>query len=233
MKTLMYLICALLIPASFVSAQDRKTVLVKAGTSIIDYFPDQDRYLYPQFSKGTIRFNDGTYYNSKLNYDVLSGEIIFIQADDTLAIARRDIDKVETESDTFYYDNGFLRIIGSHYPVLLLAKQYVKLSNISKEGPYGTTNMSSSVQTYTNVYHNARYNLTEKEDLTLSIVTDYYIGNKVIGFSPFKVKSIQKLYPENKKEIEQYIESNHIDLSKHDDIVKFTKYLYGLKTNRI
>ena len=70
-------------------AQKKTVVIVKAGTKITDYFSAPERYLYPEFMEGTCSLTNGQITLGLFNYNLLSGEMNFVKAKDTLAISNK------------------------------------------------------------------------------------------------------------------------------------------------
>jgi hypothetical protein len=83
-----------IIPGAFIllsslQAQYYKRITLEAGTKVADKFPPFVRYLYPEFVDGKVIMKNGAVNNARLNYNLLLGEIEFIQDSDTLVIARK------------------------------------------------------------------------------------------------------------------------------------------------
>ena len=215
------------------SAQDHKTIIVKAGTRAADYFPQNEQYRYPEFTQGKVLFKDGMLTVTKLNYSFLAGEIQFLASGDTMAIAdEKKIRYVQIMLDTFYYDNGYLEKVAGHDPVTMAVKQYVKLADIKKEGPMGTRSSTTATQTYAGILdqgHLMNLDLVLQEDLVLSRNDDFYIGNITNGFLLYKKSNVLKLYPQHKSTIKNYLKTNPVDFKAKDDLIKLTEYLANLK----
>jgi hypothetical protein len=233
MKDITFLIVALFILTVPLAGQEHQTITVKAGTRVIDYFPFSEQYRYPEFIQGKVMFKNGNYTITKLNYCILQGEMQFIQSKDTLAIANaKDVSFVQIMLDTFYYDNGYLEVLSGHDPVIMAVKQYVKLSDVQKEGAYGTRSSTSAVQTYSGIYDQGSLSnnkLVRQEDLVLSRNTDYYIGNSKNGFLTYKKSNVLKLFPLYKSALEDYLKKNAIDFKAKEDLLQLTKFLQDIK----
>ena len=114
MKIKLSIVVAMLLISSSMQAQYYKRITVEAGTKVADKFPPSVRYLYPQFVDGKVFMKNGAVNNAMLNYNLLLGEIEFIQDRDTLVIARKkDVYIVTAAPDTFYYKNSYLKLIHS------------------------------------------------------------------------------------------------------------------------
>lgn len=214
-------------------AQDHKTITVKAGTRVTDYFAQNEQYRYPEFTQGKVLFRDQTLTVTKLNYSFLAGEIQFLASGDTMAIAdEKKIRYVQIMLDTFYFDNGYLEKITGQDPVIMAVKQYVKIADIKKEGPMGTRSSASSVQTYSGILdqgHGMNLNLVLQEDIVLSRNNDFYIGNTRDGFLFYNKSNVLKLYPQHKSAIKNHLKTNPVDFKVKEDLIKLTEFLAKLK----
>jgi hypothetical protein len=91
MKKKLFIIYALLLTGSYSIAQEDNSIIVRAGTKLIDYFPVKERYRYPDFKDGQLMFKDGKSSPGRFNYNILLGEMEFLQSRDTLAIINKKI----------------------------------------------------------------------------------------------------------------------------------------------
>jgi hypothetical protein len=220
-------ILVLLTSISYLSAQNNELVTVKAGNKILDYFPFQERYLYPQFTPGKVIFNNDIFSATKLNYNILMGEMQFIQSRDTLIIAnKKDVKQIEVASDTFYYDKGYHRLISDGGGIKLTEKEYIKLKEVLKKDSYGTTSSGSATTSYGSLPVEGNfYKLTANEDMVFQKVQEYYIATSTSGFVPLKKKSLKKIFPKKNHAIQNYLKSNKVDFNSKADLIKLTDFL--------
>jgi hypothetical protein len=218
----------ILLFSSDLSAQENKTIIVKAGTKLIDYFPLKERYRYKEFIPGQVVFKNGKTNNLKLNLNILFGEIEFIQDADTLYIAKKKEIRFVIAQDTFFYDNGYIEIIsGGQMKVGL--KQYIKLKDVLKKGAYGTTSRSTAIGTYNSMAAGGMsYDLVPNEDLELQKTLEYYLSDISGVFILFTRKNVIKLFPEKSDNIKAYIKSEKVDFDSRDDLLRFADYLRSL-----
>jgi hypothetical protein len=228
MRTTALLICSILIFNISLSAQNYKTILVLARTKMTDYFPYKERYRYPEFIPGKVFFKNGTTNNITMNYYYLTGEIVFVQATDTLYISKKKDLLYVVALDTFYYDNGYMEVIsGGELKVGL--KQYIKIKDVLKEGAMGTINRVSSIDTYSSLWADGNsYGLVPNENIEVQMTLEYYISNSPGGFVQFTRKNVIQLYPKKADEIKAYVKSNKVDFDSRDDLIRFADYLRSL-----
>src|SRR6187399_549627 len=133
MKTLL-LLFFILIGYTELSAQDSIYATIKTGQSVKDVLTTADLYHYPQFTNGKVFLRDGSKAAGKMNYNRLYGQMLFINPKgDTLALAdEKNIKFIIIERDTFYYDEGYMRLMANNGVIKLTEKQVWELADIRK-----------------------------------------------------------------------------------------------------
>jgi len=229
MNRFIYAICLTLFVNISLSAQNKDIILVKADTKVLDYFPFQERYRYPHFIDGKVMFKSGNTSKAKLNYDILLGEVVFIQSQDTLTISRKkDIRNIVIARDTFLYDNGYLELIHSGN-IRVGLNYYVKIKEVLKKGAFGTTARGVSTDTYNSLESKGSlHELIPNEDLELQKTKEYYLSTPTSGFIHFRKKNVFQLFPEKNDAIKGYLKSNKVDFDSEKDLLKLADYLQNL-----
>jgi hypothetical protein len=154
----------------------------------------------------------------------------FIQAKDTLTIVnKKDIRLIVIEQDTFFFDKVYLELISQQGPVMVSMNEYIKLKEVQKKDPYGTSSSGSSTTSYGSLPTDGKfYKLTANEDMVFQRVWDYYISTPASGFEPFSKKSVLKLFPENEDQLKDYLKSSKVDFKSREDLIKLAGYLQTL-----
>ncbi len=230
MKKVFVLVFQILLISISLFSQKYESVTVRAGMKVVDFFPFNERYRYPQFSIGRIQLNNGVTSDKMLNYDYLNGEMEYIKGKDTLAIANaKDIRNIIIEADTFYcYKGGYLELISRGAPIVAL-KQYIKLKEVQKKDSYGTSSAGSATNSYGTLPTAGNfYKLVANEDMVFQRTSEYYISDPEGGFDLYNKKNVLHLYPKNEKEIKAYLKTEKINFDKRDDLIKLADYLSGL-----
>jgi hypothetical protein len=223
----LYLILSIISISCF--AQKNEQITVKAGTSIQDNFTFQKTYRYPEFREGKVFFKNGKSGVTMLNYNFLKGEMDFIQLTDTLYISNKnDIKIITAESDTFYYDKGYLEMI-SGGPVKVAVKQYFKQLAVIKKDPYGISSQGSASTSNTTLPANARlYKLNANQDVVFEKILEYYLATPTSGFMLFIKKNVMLLFPQKKDDVKDYLKSNRVDFDSREDLLRLVDYLRSL-----
>ncbi|MER3463988.1 MAG: hypothetical protein C4329_05805 [Chitinophagaceae bacterium] len=191
-------------------------------------------YKYPSFTNGIVYFKDNATAEAKMNYNRLSGQILFIGTrGDTLAFAHPEtFNKVAIGQDTFfYYEKGFLELL-THDPSVNLAKrQTIKYIGQEKSGAYG------SYSTVTSVNSSNLYSTDEKMPMKLEIDENsifkftniYYLRDRFGNYFPASKKSFSDLFSHHEKELKNYLREHDINFTREKDLLKLIQYMQSLK----
>jgi hypothetical protein len=211
-------------------AQDSTTVTIKTGQKVTDVLTSTDIYYYPQFTTGKVLFRDGSKAGAQLNYNLLYDQMLFIDTKgDTLALAdEKTIKYIAVGKDTFYYHEGYLRMI-SNGDVVLAERQTWIVADVRKIGTHNkstTTFAVESFSTYTNGSDAAKSkDLILNEDIVLKRKAEYYFGDRFYYFVRAGKKGLLQLSPKNEQGIETYLKDNKVNFDKKDDIEKLLQFL--------
>jgi hypothetical protein len=225
--TVLFLVACMVTPV--LMAQAGKLVIVRAGTKVTDYYSRSERYRYPAFVEGEIAFRNGKTTKASLNYDILFGEVVFIQDQDTLSISRKKDIKYVVANDTFLLNNGYIELLYGG-EIRVGVKNYVKLNDILKRGAYGTTSRSGTIETYETMSAQGNsFDLVPDQDLELKTMEEYYLSVGYGGFNQFTKRNVMQLFPDNTDEIKAYIKTNKTDFGSRDDLLLLAAYLRTLR----
>ena len=232
MKSLL-LLFSILISCTGLLAQDSIYVTIKSGDRIHEGLTSADLYYYPQFTNGEVFFKGGTKAKGKVNYSRLFDQMLFIDGKgDTLALAEeRTIKFIAVNKDTFYYDEGFVRIIADNKFVKLAEKQLWVVTDIRKPGPHNTSTSTigvTSVRTFRQGNDAVRNPLKLDEDIVLRKETRYYFGDEYNHFIRASKKGLFELFNKKQRSIENYLKENKVNFDKRDDIEKLFQFISKL-----
>ncbi|HEY5967624.1 MAG TPA: hypothetical protein VIU35_06580 [Chitinophagaceae bacterium] len=230
MKSLLLLFFILIVYTDL-WAQDSTFVTIRTGESVTDVLTTSDIYHYPQFTNGKVFLRDGSKAVGKMNYNRLYGQILFINPKgDTLALAdEKNIKFIVIEKDTFYYGEGYIRLLANNGITKLTEKQTWVLADIRKIGTHNrptTTVAVTSLSSFTNGKDAAKSkDLIMNEDVVLKKETQYYFGDKYNFFVPASKKGLQQLFPKEHSSIEIYLKENKVNFNKKEDVEKLYQFL--------
>lgn len=229
MRKIFILFFKVLLFINCLHAQDKETIIVKAGTSFLDYFTIAERYHYPDFQNGIILFKMESYAVRKLNYNYLIGEMEFLENSDTLTIRNsKDIKEVIIAQDTFYCDDGYILQIKSTYPKVGL-REFIEFKSIIKKDTYGIASSGSSTLTLNALPSEGNYyKLKANQDMVYERTKQYYISTFSNAFVLFTKRNVFKLFSRNREEIKSYLKTNKVKFESGDELLKLADYLGSL-----
>lgn len=229
MKKVSFLLLSILSFLNASYAQKQETIVVRAGTALLDYFPMEERYLFPDFTTGRIIFKANNYSEQKMNYNYLNGEIEYLQGSDTLLIVNKDdIKYICLEKDTLYHEGNYILQIRNDYPKIGL-KELVELKEIQKKDPYGIASSGSSTISYNALPSDGNYyKLKANQDMVYKRTRTYYIMTPENNFVFYNKKNVLDMYPVHKDQIKAFIKTNKIKFDAGEDILRLTDFLGSL-----
>lgn len=209
-------------------AQLKKTVTVKAGSSIAETVATGDLFLYPQFIDGVIFYKSGKAGSARLNYNLLTDEMQFVSPkNDTLTIpAENTIEYMVIGKDSFYYDKGYLQLTYSDPLVKLAKKQRVKIIGREKIGAYGQSGATSAIDNYDHI--NTRtglQKLTVRQDIILGWEDLLYIGDENKQFAIANKKNVLDMLPQYRDIIKDYLKANDVNFKREADMIRLINHL--------
>ncbi len=233
MKSVLFAICCILLMNSHVAAQEYKTITVKAGTRVKDSFPFSERYLYPEFTKGTVTFKNRIVAPCLFNFNFLSGEIEFIKSKDTLIFTmKKEIDLIVIAKDSFYCNDTYLQLLHRGLFSVYL-KRGMDIVNILKQGAMGTVNRSSASQSYESTESNhISIDLQPVDDMVLKKKDEYFFSFSGNDYLPLNKKNILRNLPGMDNEIRSYLKSNRVDFDSRQDVLRLTGFVNNLLEGR-
>jgi hypothetical protein len=226
MKTILLLAGACLASGLTASAQADGPIRVKAGEEVGNAIPVGQRYRYEGFRPGSIKYLSGTVSNGRLNYNLLLGEMQFIDPKgDTLSLAGEiTLDHVRVGDDLFYYDpeNAYLEVVADFNPVKLARKQMLVMAGNEKEGGYGQSTGTGAIKNYSSyaTQNSQLLRFKPKGDLLFNREETFFIvdGNKRAHKA--RRAGILKVYGRHKKAVEQYLKEQPVDFGQEADLKK-------------
>lgn len=189
-------------------------------------------YLFKTFQDAIVYFKDGSQYHEKMNYNLLVEKFFFLdRTDKTIKLLGnpKDIQSIKFGERIFYIEKGKGIEVLATNPVLYV--QYK--GNIRKEptkGAYGQPSETSSIKSYGGTYgsRGERYDF-DPEKLVLGRQYNIYQLERKGKKKAFKnFKQFIRLYPNHEKEINRFIDVNHIDFNDVEQIKALYIYTESL-----
>jgi hypothetical protein len=226
----MILTVLLCIVSATLFAQHVESIRVPAGTNFRDVV-SKHIYLYPEFIRGKVYFKNGDTPEPTLNLNLLTGDMQYIGLNnDTLSMANPlELDYLTIGSDTFYFNEGYLKIIAGGPSARLATMQRIKFADNQPIGAYGLPSSAATIKPYQTYAHTGQiHRLALNEDLLLSKEIVYYFGNRNKEFRIASKKNVLRLLPRHEDPIEKYFRQNNVSFHNREELVKLATFLQGL-----
>lgn len=209
--------------------QTQKTFTVKRGEKILQVVPLKEVYLYPDFVQGTVLFRNNSASDGRLNYNILLNEVQFINArGDTMSLAdEATIRHISLTKDTFYYNKGYVKQLDGNASVKLAEREFFK-EFVQKPAAYDMSSGTSSVNTISAIVVDRAYNLNTEQEVVLVKSKAFFFGNKYNDFVLANRKNLFRMFPDQRKDIIRFLDSERIDFGKKQDMEKLLFFLEKL-----
>jgi len=229
MKTYLFLFMLLL--PGWIFAQERQIIEANSSEDLAGKVSNNMQYLFPEFTDGQVFMKKSFVSTGKLNYNMLIGEMQFLENDDVMALDTRDIDVVNINDRLFfpYKGNEFSEELLSTDVSKLRVRRKGNLAPYAKKGAYGTTSSTSSITSYSNVEGGGQmYKLSVADDVIVSVRNFYYlVGENEKYVQITNAKTFTKQFPELRSQIEAFVKENRIRFDDADDLKKLLAYCSG------
>ena len=234
MKTKKYafLLCFML-SCVCLSAQDREVITVSSNDNIAELISEDKQYIFPEFTSGRVIYKTKRPVGGgKLNYNLLFGEMVFIDpANEIFALEDvKDILMVVIDNRRFYphrNEEFTEELFETTSEVQLHIKREFTIISDGKEGAYGLSFSAASISHYSHVdaQGSSRQQLAIKENMLVQRKNTYYLVGKNDKHKLIKgVKTFQELFPKQKKQIESFVKEHNISFNKEEDLMNLIKY---------
>ena len=231
MKKCVFLYLLILVSA-WANAQKREVVEAASGDDLNKKVSIQ--YLFPEFTDGYVFYTGLPRSSGKLNYNMLLGEMQFMDSENKLLALGNvpDVQMISIGSRKFYpYDNKeFVEELLVAGKIQLQIRRRGNVASHSKKGAYGMSSSTSAITSYNSIDGaDRRYNLAVVENVMITLNNFYYlvINNKRIQIK--NQKTFIKQFSKHKLQIETFVKEQNIRFDKEEDLITLVKYCSTLE----
>jgi hypothetical protein len=149
---------------------------------------------------------------------------------DTLAVADElTIKFIAIDQDTFYFDEGYVRLIRSDGTVKLAENQIWVVADVRKIGTHNrptSTVAITTVSSLSDVTGRAKsYDFIPNEDIVMRKETQYYFGDRYNHFVRAGKNKLLLLFPKEERSIENYLKKNKVNFDNRNDLEKLVQFI--------
>ena len=226
------LIILFLLPM-YISAQEKVMLDVVSGEDLGNRVSTGMQYVFQDFTKGEVHFKNGRKNSSMLNYNMLLGEMQFLDNEEILSLLTlKDIQMIIINNRKFFpYNNSeFCEELHMTGDVRLCVKRNARPLEQSKVGAMGIETSTRSSTTYNSIDNNSgvRNDLEVQRKILVSTKDTYYLMNKGKYYQIKNQKSFTKLFPVHSAKIEAYVIEQDTDFKNEEDLEALIAYCSNL-----
>jgi hypothetical protein len=188
-------------------------------------------YVLPEFTKGKVLMKTGVTRELKMNYNLITEEMIFEYPGKYLALS--DIGTIDT---IYILDRKFIPSGKIFYellmktPAVLFARYACDIIPPGKEAGYGTTSQTTSIMSVEQLFSNRgrAYELQLPDDYVITPRTEFLLQKDGELLRIYNIKQVIKAFPEKEALIKKYAKDTKIDFKKQEDVISLIKSCYNL-----
>ena len=228
-----YLFLLFLLPG-WALAQNWQIVEASSSEDLSGKVSTHLQYLFPEFTLGEVFFLNAPKGNGLLNYNMLAGEMQFIDNDDVMALANvRNVAVVNIENRKFYPLNSkeFTEELLSTDRFQLRVRRKGSVIQHSKNSAYGTSSSTSSITSYSSVNNDGGQfiNLKVSSNVLVSLKYFYYLVGSNGKYTQIKnIKTFTKQFPAHSAKIEAFAKERRIRFDNEEDLKTLLVYCSDL-----
>ena len=183
-------------------------------------------FLFPRFTKSTIKFKSGNTKTATLNYNIVDQEMVFMQPDAYMVLDNPEL------IDTVYIDNRkFIPFKKAFYELLLdghvslFIQHKINLEIPGTATGYGATSKTLAPSEFKQIY-GPRGSVDLRLPDEYKITDDsYYWIRRDMNMEKFSNKrQFLKLFKNKEKKINEFADRNNIDFQKTSDVIRLVDY---------
>lgn len=181
-------------------------------------------YALDSFSAGTVLLKNGTATPATLNYNTLTGEMIFITNGKYLALASpQDADTVFIPPHKFVpVANKFLEWLGGTQPALF--KEYTcTVKEPGADAGFGKTNTTAATSLNALIRSGGAYELSLPAGYELLPATAYYLRSRGKFYKLSNPQQAAKSIPAKKAAIEEWLKTHPAKFSSDEEAKAFVQ----------
>jgi hypothetical protein len=204
-------------------------ILIAAIKSQAQYVTDSVNmkpFLYDQFLNGTVQLKSGEIESVPLNYNTDNQSIVFIKNGKYLVI--EDLETVDTiylqQKKFIPVNKYFFSVVTESAPISLVVSYSNKMQPMMSTADHNGSskqNVSQVSNTVTDVYATKLY----KGNYSVEIRKHYWFKKNGLVYKVTPKKQFVNSFPSKaSKQIEEFIDNNHINFTYEPDLVKLVEY---------
>jgi hypothetical protein len=184
-------------------------------------------YVLDSFTKGSVLQKSGAVTEQILNYNILTGEMIFKAGDRYLAIAEpQNVDTVFIQNRTFIpIENKFYEVLAKKPVPLLLEYTYTVQEPGASVG-YGSTSTTTAAAALRSlITSGGAYPLKLPDAFQIKVGYGYWISKEGNLRKTNNVQQLINMFPGKKRVIADWVKTERTSFSNPNDVIRLVQQL--------
>lgn len=183
-------------------------------------------YALDSFASGTVRLKSGQAYNQRMNYNLVTKEMIFEKDGKYLAIAHpEEVDTISLNNRKFIpVGKAFYEwLTGSSYPLFI--EHTCTIKEPGANTGYGTTSTTAATAQKSLLTDGGAYGLKLPDDYQVIPKSYFYLKHNGRYHKVTNEQQITKLFPDKKQILKDWIRNNNTSFSKEADMISLVQQI--------
>lgn len=178
-------------------------------------------YVFDSFTAGTVKVKSGIKSNQKLNYNILTGEMIYDDGGKLLAIGNpEDVDTVSINGREFIpVNNKFYEVLSNTSNPLLLEFTFSIEEPGASVGYGNATPSTNATSLKTLIGTGSVYEVKLPDDFKVTPGYVYWIRTEGQLLKAGSVQQLIKIFPQKKSLIKELVKKNKTNFSNPMDVI--------------
>jgi len=206
------------------------TLRLKPGEDIRTTSWRDSLYRFSSYLEGHVMFISGPSPKYKMNYNVLSGDMEFLNAKgDTMVLKKTpEVKLVTVGGHVFFLEpvHGYIEILVQQQLALGVKREFV-IASKDVEVSNGYTTSADNTGAVVAYRGNSRSAISNA-DLLVRINNTYFFIDQKNEAHPATKASLMKLFPDDRDKLKTYLKEQHTDFKQKDDLARVLAFCNGL-----
>lgn len=187
-------------------------------------------FLFPEFSRATIKLKAGNAYAATINYNLVDEEMVFLQGDSYMVLSTpQEIDTITVDGRIFIpFTKGFYELI-YHDSLMVFMQHKSTAEPVGKPGAYGTNSQTSTGYNRQLLYGPiGSVRLSLPDNLKVTADDQYWVVKNQEMEKFYNKKQFLKIFKDKEQDLNKYFNTQKVDFKKQVDVAKLVEYCAGL-----
>lgn len=185
--------------------------------------PDSVKYYVPEFTAGRIVYTDGGFSSGKLNISTVDQSVRFIDdKGEVMSLSNlAQVDRVNIGPYLFLKNgNEFAAVVTYAEDVSLVLTRKFVFERDKKKGAFGATSETTNISSVSSAAAERGQVFEFSSDVQYRIDTTPYLYKKA-RFYPVTKKNLLKCFPNQKEQVEAYLEAHPTSFQRVEELEGF------------